>query len=434
MPVTNQDGLEWDSSGWNLTPVWTREPSVDAILIVCRQRLHIDDNDACEVSFHAQGAFNKLYLVRLKDQSFLMRISLPVCPHHKTRGEVTTLRWVRENTDIPVPKIIDFDDSSKNEIGFEWILMELMSGTSAWRRWRHMTMAQKVVLTQRIAEFQAQLFRHGSSVTCFRGVGTLESTTDQALPAVGQFVSTDFFMGDHIEYDVPRGPFRSSHDWLKSALLIVVLEHEKGIATAEDEEDKGLAEKALLLAKRLLALLPNIFPSMQVPQERTALWHDDLGLGNILVDEDGDIAAIVDWECVSAMPLWKTMCMPKFLEGRDRDKEPKRENYSDETPAGSVSSAAKDADPDELDNEGIDELYWINLLEYEKTQLRKIYIDKMRSLWPDWDLILNDNKLKNDFLKAVYYCSSGFYITKLLKWVDMMEAGEFIDLTALDIE
>jgi hypothetical protein len=55
-----------------------------------------------------------------------MRVTLPVSPHHKTRGEVATLRWVREHTNIPVPKVIAFDDNSDDSIGFEWILVELM--------------------------------------------------------------------------------------------------------------------------------------------------------------------------------------------------------------------------------------------------------------------------------------------------------------------
>jgi len=86
---------------------------------VCRQRLHVSNNANFSISFHAEGAFNKLYLVRTDEQSLLIRISLPVCPHDKTRGEVTTLRWLAENTNILVPKFIAFDDISQNEIGFE---------------------------------------------------------------------------------------------------------------------------------------------------------------------------------------------------------------------------------------------------------------------------------------------------------------------------
>lgn len=427
MADIRQDGLGWDDSGLDLAPIWTREPSNTAIESVCRQRLRIDPNDACRVSFYAEGAFNKLYLVEARGEALLMRISLPVCPRLKTRGEVTTLRWLREhNTDVLLPKVVDFDDTSDSGIGFEWIIMELLPGSSAWRRWRGLSMMQKVFLTQRIAEFQAQLLRRGSPGPAFRGIGTLESDDGRSAPVPGQLVSDIFFMGEHIKYDVPRGPFRSSHDWLSSQLRVAIIKHEATLASSEtDEDEKEDAENAIVLVKRLLALLPKIFPPIQEPCERTVLWHHDLGLNNILVDLQGESMAVIDWECVSAVPLWMAAHVPKFLRGRDRAEEPKREDYSDDSPPGST---AADPDPDDLDNEGKNQLYWIDLMEYETTQLRKIYHDKMRSLWPEWDLHLTEGRMKRDFYQAVVICFQDFFLKRTLKWVDKIEAGEFTDL------
>lgn len=429
MPESKQDGLRWDGSGWTLEPAWTREPPLEDIATICRQRLGVDDNDICEVSFYAQGVFNKLYHVRLSDRSLLMRVSLPVCPHRKTRGEVATLRWIRENTTIPVPTVLDFDDSNKNEIGFEWIMMELMPGTVAWRRWRHMTMAQKVFLTQRIAECQAQLFRRGSSAASFRGIGTLESTSSkQQSFTIEQLVSMEYFMGQRIEYDVPRGPFGSSHDWLESFLSVLILEQEKSAATTEDEDDKENYSAMAQVAKRLLGLLPKIFPPVQTLPERTALYHGDLGLANILVDDEGNLTAIVDWECVSTMPLWRTTEVPKFLAGPDRNEVPNRDTYSNDPPARAGDWDEKHTGTDEMDNEGKNELYWIHLMEYEQTQLRRIYVDKIRSMWPEWDLIAAESKLQNDFCQALDITTSGFFLGRIREWIDTIESGHVVDL------
>ncbi len=86
-----------------------------------------------------------------------MRVTLPVYPHHKMGDEVATLSWLRRNTTVPVPNIVTFDDSNNNEIGFEWILMELMPGSQAYQKWRTMLMEQKVPSRRRIAEIQAEL-------------------------------------------------------------------------------------------------------------------------------------------------------------------------------------------------------------------------------------------------------------------------------------
>ncbi|KAH7259208.1 uncharacterized protein BKA55DRAFT_562211 [Fusarium redolens] len=53
-----------------------------------------------------------------------MRVSLPVDPKHKTAGEVATLKWLSQHSTMPVPRVIAFDDTRDNQIGFEWILME----------------------------------------------------------------------------------------------------------------------------------------------------------------------------------------------------------------------------------------------------------------------------------------------------------------------
>lgn len=190
--MTSRGGLAWEESGFDLTPVWTREPSLEAITNVCQEVLQIKASEACDISFYAEGAFNKLYLVQTSQRRLLMRISLPVYPRSKTRGEVTTLRFLRRETDVPVPEVIAFDDSCNNEIGFEWILMELMPGVSAYKKWRTLTMSQKVALVQRVAELQAQIFRH-----TFSGIGTLAVDDEQGLEyeKPGEMVSRFFFWG-----------------------------------------------------------------------------------------------------------------------------------------------------------------------------------------------------------------------------------------------
>lgn len=419
MADCSQDGLAWDLDGVDPEPKWTRKPSIEAIEMVCRQHLHVDSNDTCHISFYDEGAFNKLYLVKTGEQSLLIRITLPVCPYHKTNGEVTTLQWLAENTSIPVPKVIAFDDSSDNEIRFEWILMELMPGVSLYRRWRSLSPLQKVILTQRIAEFQAELFRHNFPRASFRGLGSLERAPGEAKPTPGQLVSAEFFVGDHIKYDgVPRGPFRSSHDWLKSCLDIVIRDLGNTASKDEDEERREDATADLDIAQRLLSLLPKIFPSIQQPAERTVLLHDDLGLANILVDDQGHITAVLDWECVSTMPLWMATQVPRFLRTDTREEEPRRDAYQ------RVPEPAEDGsqtDPDELDNEGVNELYWIHLMEYEATQLQKIYHDKMRSLWPDWDLQRDESRLQLEFYNAAMRCAYGRIDGNTESWLEKIE-------------
>lgn len=267
MPRPSQDGLEWKETLFDLVPQWTRDVSIAAIESVCRPQLTIPSESPCTVVFHASGLFNKLYFVQCTRGPLIMRISLSVYPRHKTRAEVATLGWVRENTNVPAPKVFSFDDSNDNEIGYEWILMEFMQGTSTHKRWRTMSMEQKIRLTKRIATFQGELSGLGKPGSIFRSIGTLDIRVGQkndvedsknAVP--GLLVLPEFFMGDHLYYDVPRGPFRSSHDWLSAQLNIILLHQTAVLEETEDEDDKEDAEEVLSVARKLLSLLPKVFP------------------------------------------------------------------------------------------------------------------------------------------------------------------------------
>ncbi|RKU45297.1 hypothetical protein DL546_006625 [Coniochaeta pulveracea] len=426
MQHNDREGLEWTVRGWNLEPTWAREPQIDAIAEVCRRVLNLSTEQACSVKFYAAGAFNKLYIVETAGGKSLLRVSLPVDPGHKTRGEVTTLRWIRRRTQMPVPKVIAFDDTQDNEIGFEWILMELMQGQSAYQRWRKMSMDQKTWLVEQIAEYQGQVFKQSREVANFDSVGTLtesNKSTPRTLPAPrpGRLVSMEFFWGNNFNYDVPRGPFRSSHDWLSARLSLICQKQAQLLEKEEDEDDREDARSIIRLAQRLVSLLPKVFPSLVNPAEPTVLWHDDLSLQNILVDDDGKVTAIIDWECVSAKPLWVAAGVPKALEGSKREEEPDRDSYGDD----SESDNDEGDDDDGLDNEGKDSLYWIHLMEYEQTRLRRVYEEKLTTLWPQRATVASQSCLKSDFHAAVDRCAAGWYLTRVEQWIDAVEGGTF---------
>ncbi|KAI9155569.1 Altered inheritance of mitochondria protein 9 [Paramyrothecium foliicola] len=428
-----QDGLRWKQTLFNLVPEWTREPSTGAIESISRQQLKIHSKDPCRVTFHAAGLFNKVYLVHTAGSCFVMRVTLPVYPQHKTRAEVTTLKWVRETTSVPVPKVFGFDDSNDNEIGFEWILMEYMQGTLARKRWRTMSMDQKVALTKQFAMFQFELSGLEKQESAFTSIGTLdvqksclqdnsEAMIAMIKPAPGRLVSHEFFMGDHLGYDIPRGPFRSSHDWL-STLLAIIKRHQTWILeTSEDEDDIEDAEAILPVTQTLLDLLPKAFPTYLTSPEPTALYHDDLNLNNILVNDQGQVTAVLDWECVSALPLWMLPRVPKFLDGELREDEPRRDSYRDETIEEAAAEAAKRNDPHDLDNEGKTDLYWIHKMEYETTQLRKVYKAKLKELCPEW---AEERTLESDLYEAALQCD-GLWMGKAQRWAERTKKGEFV--------
>ncbi|UPK91836.1 hypothetical protein LCI18_002771 [Fusarium solani-melongenae] len=223
--------------------------------------------------------------------------------------------------------------------------------------WRKTPMITKEGLVKQVAKFQAQILEASETKSSLRGIGTLTycfgevgGLKEDTTPEPGQIVSRHFFIGRHFDYDVPRGPFPSSREWMDSYLAIIIQEQ-------EDEKDDM---HHISIAKRLQGLLPISFPLAEDLPERTAPWHEDLSLKNMLVDGDGTITAVLDWEFVSAMPYWLATESPQFLNGPTREKEPIRDDYGDETPEEDHKSVG-----DTQDNEGKNELYWHHLMEYE---------------------------------------------------------------------
>ncbi|KAF7323597.1 Phosphotransferase enzyme family-domain-containing protein [Mycena kentingensis (nom. inval.)] len=363
---------------------WTRELSLDEIKAVCYKAL----NQACTVSFYTQGTFNKLYLiVTAQGESSLLRVTLTAYPRSKTSGEVATLQWLRANTGLPIPKVLAFQGSPTPK-GFEWMIMERMPGKPLREAWRGLSMQQKVALVERLAEFQAEL--HASSHLRFPCIGTLQP----GEPTPGRIVSHRFFMADHPRYKIPWGPFSSSRDWMDSQLQILILSLDGA---------GGGAEETRACAKKLREVLPTVFPEKTDGGE-AVIWHDDLSMANILVDTQGEITAIIDWECVSALPLWVATRYPCFFTNtRAREEEPQRDENS----------------PD-------NELYWTQLMEYEVTQLRVAYDTRMDQLWPERKRMVEDKgvQMQLEYYDAFLQLAGGTGLKEVEEWVEKIQGGE----------
>jgi hypothetical protein len=479
----SDEGWTWENSTWLPALVWTRKPSLEAIERTSRRHLGIPSSDECAVAFFAEGAYNRLYSVHWSSPSsvtaadsstttattttryFLMRITMPVVPRYKTAGEVATLRWIRAHTSVPVPGVLAYDDSRHSEIGFEWILMELVAGAPVAGRWRSLTMGQKTTLVERVAGFQAEMLGRGADVPrseCLFGVvGTLTesrttslakerdghgfmrdngsastpTTAVEAAISPGPLVTMSYVKPSMRACQSPPGPFDSTHDWLMSLLEAVVDRNSAVIARAHanlssghDDEDADVEDEELWLsnARRIVKLLPSVFPPEGPAGLTTALMHDDLSRNNILIDESGAITAIVDWECAPLLPLWAiAIATPLFIQSRSRDEIPERSTYGNLPPPGAPAETwEKQTDEFSQDNEGKCELYWEHLDDWECSQLRRVYGARLGELWPE--MAQSKDASKTDMLNAVENCDNPFFAKRVAGWLSKVEQGETV--------
>lgn len=394
--------LHWEETPFGLEPRWKVEPDIDEIKSTLQS---LWPSSTIQVAFFAQGAFNKLYQVMIQDQPPLMlRISLPVNPQYKTLSEVATTRWVNAVTTIPLPQIITYNSSLDSALGFEWILMTKLDGTSLSNAWAHVDFSAKSALVRQFASFAASLFRNQLS-----GIGNIYPPLLSALtPTTGRIVSMPFFWGDRINLDMDRGPFRHSRDWIAARLQLaesdchaILRKYPAGAELDSDaEDDQDDATRTIGIIAKLHQLIDLVFPEKAMEEETTVLSHTDLSKSNILVDDAGNLTGVVDWECVSALPLWKACSYPSFLEGRPRPNKPDATRYVHDL------------------NQAPSCLYMEHVLEHELTLLRPLFLEEMKRVEPRWITVFNASQLQRDFDLAVENCDDEFLARNILKWAD----------------
>lgn len=452
-------GLAWEKELFGSEPRWTLQPEIGAIKQTVQS---LRPSDTVEVTFLAQGGFNKVYDVSIDDEVFIMRIALPVDPHYKTTSEVATMDWIRRITNLPIPRVITYQASRDNMIGFEWILMTKIPGKPFADVYRSLPFAAKERLVRKLAVMSACLFRNQ-----LRGIGNIygeasvdehsssseqippprelvdtkisirakESGSDDGsapmrkdsgaplfnlpdrvssegdLPNVGRIVSMQFFWRAHIHQDVQRGPFRSSKDWITAHLLFnendcysALDKRSAGDLDSDDEEEVEDATRTLPIIGKLRSLLPLVFPTDDDDSEPSMIFHHDLSRHNILVDDSGELTGLLDWECVSAVPLWMACNYPTFLKTRPRLK-PDPRGYAPE------------------ENGEISEMYFEDLWDYEATLLRDVFLDEMRRLDAGWMEVFDNSEVKRDFGCAVQDCDSVISARDINEWIGDITAG-----------
>ena len=159
--------LKWTGNYYNREAIWSTEPDIIVIRSLAIKHLAFElpntaDLDKLKVQFFAQGAFNKLYSISFPEHgtSYLVRVALPLVPYYRIESEAAMLSYLKENTSIPVSRVIAWESSAATDLGFEWILLEKIEGVALYDVWRGMPWDSKVRLVAALAPLLGQLRDH----------------------------------------------------------------------------------------------------------------------------------------------------------------------------------------------------------------------------------------------------------------------------------
>ena len=307
-----------------------------------------------EIKFFAKGTFNRLYSLTNPtwDKAYIFRVSIPVEPFFKTESEIATMEYVRRHTEMPIPRVVAFSSSDDNELGYEWILMEMMPGEPLRKLWPTMPDAARVDVFAELANHTKQLV-----ALRFSKFGNIyfSDVADRVIPiqnsplvkldddnnntedvdkdlgpggnfVLGRMVVQEFFFDKRVYYQGSRGPFNTSRELVD--MRVELLDRRiRDLSPVEGdawycENDRELArnkDRVYEIFDQFKALVPRLVPHDNGPEDIGILWHDDLSEHNLLLDPvTFKVTAIVDWESVCIIPAYETQdARPAWLSDRD---------------------------------------------------------------------------------------------------------------------
>lgn len=219
-------------------------------------------------------------------------------------SEALTMRMIKQTTTIPVPTVYHFEASAANEIGCPFIVMDFLKGKPVWQGWfdqeaSRSTLEQFRARTlQTIAAAMVQL-----SKFTFDCGGSLRFDSDgQPVDVAGAKVP-DFLA----ELDTMQGlmtlgedcPYCEKGPIADPASSFLHTLDRRGFREKDGPYDRGIQELLRLLTEWILENADDT--AKNGPQ--FVLAHPDFALQNFLVEDDGTLCGIIDWDGVAAVPL-----------------------------------------------------------------------------------------------------------------------------------
>lgn len=255
---------------------------------IASQHLHVSGSD-CRLAARISGSFNIVHIIELGSVRLVIRVpatgwgsGMTSTAAHAMESQAATMRLIRSKTMIPVPEIYALDTTDNNEIGAPYLCMSFMPGKPVSEVWfGHLGALPQDELRLRILQ---SLSRTMAQLSClsFDKIGSImedESGSTIVGPLYGWHDGEDGCL-----QVVASGPFDSTSAFLKKHLIL-----------KPDGNEWDRAEAKVLTAALDCLLTCDTQPGF-------VLCHPDFDSQNVLVDDNGGITGLIDWDLAETMP------------------------------------------------------------------------------------------------------------------------------------
>jgi aminoglycoside phosphotransferase (APT) family kinase protein len=129
--------------------VWgsTRRIEDFAVRKIARKHLAAKIGDRCWVVDAEEGAYNRVFIIKFDvgddiARKFILRVpSCGTSGHWNKHDEIAfrswalTMKYIKRNTNLPIPGVIGYDATATNDLGHPYILMEFIEGEPLYDAW-----------------------------------------------------------------------------------------------------------------------------------------------------------------------------------------------------------------------------------------------------------------------------------------------------------
>jgi len=307
----------------------------------------------CHVTKRKEGSFHHVVFVHVNigdklEQQYVLKIPAHGTPEQwedadgfMLRNEAVLMQHIRHHTQCPVPEVVAFDDSVDNALAAPFILMKEMPGSSALDFWFGKTFKDlpngeqyleadvpSPELEQKRVRFLTSLAQAMSQLQTLEfkriGVPVFDKPEDEVPKKVGPVWR--WHSKNRMQQLQRIGPYPSEGFFYHYGMNAVW-----NLSEIEDRDPNhpGVLEfKGIRQILSMILYSPPFVEPAQTPatgdntdlpvvrKKTFVLRHDDLNLQNILVDDDGNVTGLIDWDgCMSVPRCVGYSSLPTFLRG-----------------------------------------------------------------------------------------------------------------------
>lgn len=235
------------------------------------------------------GSYNIVYIIQLDSFKLVIRVpatgwgsGMTPTAAHALGSQVSTIRLIRERTRVPVPEIYSLDTSSNNIISAPYMCMSFLPGKTVSKVWfDDPELLSREELRFRILTSLSLVMARFSGLS-FKQIGSVH-IDEAGSTFIGPVY--DWHENDDGSIRVEAsGPYASTFEYIKNHAML----RSEGTPWREG----GVEVVNTLLEHSQSLESPHGF----------VLCPPDFDSQNILVDDQGTVTGIIDWDLAQTMP------------------------------------------------------------------------------------------------------------------------------------